>query len=295
MRTVGAFYDRALIERAYRHLVLFVLLVFLPSCTRAIPAKPGEPKTIVSIVPSVTEMLFEIGVGDRVIGVSNFDNFPPEVQIRQRVGGLIDPDTEKIISMHPDLVITYGTQDALQQHLQAVGIRLLPYVHGNIEQTLQFTVELGNVTGASEQAEKLVQRLRTTFDRVRARAPAVKPKVLLLYGREAGALGGFYSAGKKSFQNDLIEIAGGTNLFGDIDQETAQPSLEEVISRKPDVIVETLTPPVDPAEIVQRKTDWDKLGLAKGRIYIESEPYFLLPGPRLGMAAQRMSEILNGH
>lgn len=272
---------------------LLALLLLLSACTRGKPVNPGAPKTIVSIVPSVTEMLFEIGVGDKVIGVSNFDNFPPEVQLRQRVGGLIDPDTEKIISMHPDLVITYGTQDALQQHLQAAGIRMFPYVHGNVEQTLQFARELGNVTGAPEQAEKLVQKLRSTFDRVRARAPAVKPKVLLIYGREAGTLGGFYSAGRKSFQNDLIEIAGGTNLFGDIDQETAQPSLEEVISRRPDVVVETLTPPVDPAEIVQRKTDWDKLGLAKGRIYVESEPYFLLPGPRLGIAAQRMSEILN--
>ncbi|HEY2382662.1 MAG TPA: helical backbone metal receptor [Terriglobia bacterium] len=269
--------------------------MFLFSCAHAPqPPKAGPPQRIISIVPSVTEALFAFGLADKVIGVSNFDRFPPEVETKQRVGGLIDPDIEKIIAMHPDLVITYGTQDGLQQHLRAVGIPTFPYVHGNVEQTLQFMLDLGKVAGAEEASQQMVQGLRKTFDDVRARAPVVAPKVLLVHSREAGTLGSFYSAGRRAFQHDLIEMAGGRNIFGDVDQETIQPTLEDVISRKPDIIVETLTPPVDPAAAAQRKKDWEKLGLAKGRIYIEGESYFLVPGPSLGLAAQRLSEIIRG-
>ena len=98
--------------------------------------------------------------------------------------------------------------------------------------------------------------------------------------------------GNRAFQHDLIEIAGGRNLFADVDSETIQPTLEEVISRKPDIILETLSPPLKDAEVAQRKQDWQSLGLAKGRIYVEGESYLLVPGPRLALAAQRISEIV---
>jgi len=109
-----------------------------------------------------------------------------------------------------------------------------------------------------------------------------------------GILGSFYSVGSAAFQHDLIQIAGGQNLFSDIDRETLQPSLEEVIRRKPDIIIETLSSIHDDNEIAQRKRDWERVGLARGRIYIEGESYLLVPGPRLNLAAKRFSEIIRG-
>jgi cobalamin transport system substrate-binding protein len=276
--------------------MLLVLLLVLLSCTSSAPKpnKSGPPQRIISVVPSVTEMLFAFGLGDKVIGVSDFDHVPPEVETRTRVGGLINPDIEKIITMRPDLVITYGTQDELRRHLESAGIPIFPYVHGNVEQTLKFMLDLGHAAGAEDRARQTVEELRRTFQQVRARAPAAAPKVLLIYGREAGTMGSFYSVGPRAFQHDLIEMAGGRSLFDDVDQETVQPTLEEVINRKPDIIVETLSPPLKPSEVQQRENDWNRLELAKGRIYIEGESYFLIPGPALGMAAERMSQIIRG-
>ena len=194
--------------------------------------------------------------------------------------------------MHPDLVITYGSQDVLRARLQSVGIHMYPFTHGNAEQTLQFMADLGHVVGAETQAGQVVQQIRKAFEEARAHAPPERPKVLLVHDRGAGTLGSFYSVGRKAFQHDLIEIAGGQNLFGDVDRETIQPTLEEVISRKPDIILETLAPGANESEVAQRKQDWGKLGLAKGRIYIERESYLLVPGPRLGLAATRISEII---
>jgi iron complex transport system substrate-binding protein len=272
--------------------LLNLLVLVLVSCAPAKKVTSGSPQRIISVVPSVTEMLFAFGLADKVIGVGDYDEFPPEVKTKPRVGGLINPNIEKIIDMHPDIVITYGSQQVLTERLQSLGIRMFPFVHGNVEQTLQFMLSLGKVVGTEERAQQVVRQIRAALDELRTHAPPVRPKVLIVHDRGAGTLGSFYSVGSRAFQHDLIEIAGGRNLFGDVDSETIQPTLEEVISRRPDIILETLSPPLNELEVAQRKRDWGRLRLAGVRIYIEGESYLLGPGPRLALAAQRISELI---
>lgn len=277
-------------------LVRLCLVLALASCSSQQPRElsTATPQRIISVVPNVTETLFAFGLGDRVIAVGDYDQFPPEVEKKPRIGGLLNPNIEKIIEMHPDLVVTYGSQNILRERLQSVGIRLLPFTHGNVEHTLSYMLELGHVVGADARAEQLVQEIRRTFDEVRAHAPPGRPKILIVHDRGIGTLGSFYSVGAKAFQHDLIEIAGARNLFADVDSETIQPTLEEVISRSPDIILETLPPPLTDADVTQRKKDWEGLGLAKGRVYVEGESYLLVPGPRLALAAKKISEIIRG-
>ena len=270
-----------------------VTVVMLAGCSpTAPPPSRATPQRIISVVPNVTETLFAFGLGDKVIAVGDYDHFPPEVETKRRVGGLINPNIEAIIEMHPDLVITYGSQNVLRERLQSVGISMFPFVHGNVEHTLQSMGDLAKVVGATDRADMVIADIRKAFEAARANAPPVRPKVLLVHDRGAGTLGSFYSVGSKAFQHDLIEIAGGENLFADVNSETIQPTLEEVIRRKPDIILETLPPPVSAAEFAQRQKDWQSLGLAKDRIYIETDTYLLVPGPRLGLAAKRISEII---
>ncbi|PYS31268.1 MAG: hypothetical protein DMG11_01880, partial [Acidobacteria bacterium] len=230
--------------------------LLLTAC--AIPASksdtPGAPQRIISIVPSVTEMLFAFGLEGKVIAVSDYDEFPPEVTTKQRIGALLNPNIEKIMELKPDLVITYGTQDVLRDRLQSVGIHFYPFVHGNVDHTLQFMLDLGRTVGTEVRARQVVQDIRSTFDEVRRNAPAARPKVVLITYRGAGVLGAFYTVGSRAFQHDLIEMAGGRNLFADVEAETLQPTLEEVISRKPDIIIETV-PSRERAEVAQRKKD----------------------------------------
>src|SRR5262249_51925843 len=155
---------------------------------------------------------------------------------------------------------TYGTQEVLRERLQSVGIRIFPFVHGNVEQTLQNMLDLGCVVGEEQRAQNLVHQIRNVFDEVHAHAPSNRPKVLLVHDRGAGTLGSFYSVGSRAFQHDLIEIAGGQNLFADVANETIQPALEEVISRKPDIVLETLSPPLRDSDVAQRKKDWESIG-----------------------------------
>jgi iron complex transport system substrate-binding protein len=251
------------------------------------------PQRIISVVPNVTEMLFALGLGDRVIAVSSYDEYPPEVVGKPRVGALLNPNIEKIIEMHPDLVITYGSQELLRQRLEAAGIRMFGFTHGNVEHTLKYMLDLGRTVGAEEQAERLVQDIRQTFDELRQHAPPERPKVLLVHERRAGVLGAFYSIGSRAFQHDLIGIAGGRNLFSDVDSETIQPTLEQIISRHPDIVLETLPPPLNSAEAAERRSDWKTIGIPESRVHIEAESYLLVPGPRMAIAARRIAEIIH--
>ncbi len=277
-------------------------LLAITSCASCTPEQqrpqPGiVPQRIISVVPSGTEMLFAFGIGERVIAVGDYDNFPPEVNSRERIGGLLNPNIEKIIELRPDLVIAYGSQTGLGERLNSLGIRLHPFVHGNIEYTLQYMLELGRELQVEDAAQKVVAEIRRSFDEVHAQAPAVRPKVMLLHNREAGTLGSIYSIGSQAFQHELIAIAGGDNIFGDVDKEVLQPSLEEIISRAPDVIIETMPTPLDEEQARERRKDWSKLPLPavlNGRVYVVAEDSLLVPGPRLGVAARRLGEIIRG-
>ena len=116
-------------------LVLFLICAALDAQTR--------PQRIVSIVPSVTEMLFAMGAGPRVVGVGNFDRYPPEALTRPKVGGLIDPDVERIISLKPDLMVVYGTQSDLRAQMDRAGIPMFLYQHAGLADITSTIRELG--------------------------------------------------------------------------------------------------------------------------------------------------------
>ena len=260
------------------------------------PVSEGSPQRIISVVPSATETLFAFGLADRVIAVGDYDRLPPEAGDRPRIGGLLNPNLEKIIEFKPDLVITYGSQAVLQERLQALGIRIYPFTHGGVEHTLQYMLDLGSAVGVQEKAQETIRRIRNAFDDVRAHAPAVHPKILLVHNRGIGTVGSFYSVGARAFQHELIIMAGGVNVFGDVDKEVIQPTLEEVIAREPDIILETLPSTLGSREAEQRKEDWKALpktpALTNGRVYIIGDDDLLVPGPRLDRAARRLAEII---
>jgi len=241
-------------------------------------------------------MLFAFGLADRVIAVGDYDQLPPGAEGKPRIGGLLNPNVEKIIEYRPDLVITYGTQDNLRDRMKELGIRIYPFAHGSITETLNYMVELGRTVGAEDKAREIEQRIRARFDDIRKHAPTQHPKILLVHSRGAGALGSFYSIGKTAFQNELIEIAGGENIFADVDKEVMQPSIEAIMARKPDVIIETLPSGLTDQEAERRKSDWKVLAklpaVMNNRVFVVGEDYMLVPGPRLDLAAQKFSDLI---
>lgn len=280
---------------------LLLLCLAVSGCFRGETTGLGDSgiqrtERIISLAPNVTEMLFALGLGSNVIAVGDFDQFPPEVRTRERIGGLINPNIERIIELRPDLVITYGTQDVLSSQLADLRIRAFPYTHGNIEQTLAYLESLGRLTGRANEARVITDRIRHAFETLRESATVDRPRVLLLHGRGTGLMGGFYSIGARAFQHELIEIGGGRNLFEDVDREIIQPTLEEVLARQPEVIIETLAPDRSSEDREAHRSDWNRFpdlpAVKSGRVFVVSDDYMLSPGPRVDLAAGRYAELI---
>ena len=256
-------------------------------------------RRIVSLVPSVTEMLFAVGAGPQVVGVSSYDDFPPETKALPRIGALLDPDTERIFALRPDLVIVYGSQTELEGQFARAGIRVYAYRHAGVDNVMQTIRDVASLAGRPADGERVVRELGSQLDAIRARVRGrPRPRTMLVIGREAGALRGVYVSAGIGFLHELLEIAGGNDAFGDITRESVQPSNETLIVRAPEVIVE-LRPGNQPgAEAVQReRAVWNLLAsvpaVRNNRIHLLYGDYLLSAGPRLGRAADTIARVLH--
>jgi iron complex transport system substrate-binding protein len=264
------------------------------------PRAQSVPATrIISLVPALTEMLFAIGAGPQVIAVSSYDDFPPEAQRLPRVGALLDPDVERILALRPDLVLTYGSQDALQAQLARAGIHAFSYRHGGIESLFQTLHDLGAATGRTAAAARTAAAIQAHLDTIRARVQGrARPRVLLVFGREPQSLKQLYVSGGAGFLHDMLEIAGGTNAFADLRQEAVQPSHETLLTRAPDVILEVrATAPVAGADIARERASWAALAsipaVRNGRIHFLNGDYLVVPGPRVGAATEAFARAIH--
>jgi iron complex transport system substrate-binding protein len=244
-------------------------------------------------------MLFDLGAGQQVVAVSRYDTYPPEVRSLPKVGGLLDPDYEAILRLAPDLVVTYGSQSELQRRLSAGRIAFYSYRHSGVEGTLQTMREMGVATGHAAEGVAAAERLRRQLDSVRARVRGLeRPRTLLVFGRERGTLRQIYASGGAGFEHEILEMAGGVNVFADARRESVQPSIEMLLARAPEVIVELHSgEPPDAATIKTDHEVWTRLSavpaVRAGRVQVLYADYLSIPGPRLGQMAEAIARALH--
>ena len=254
------------------------------------------PQRIVSIVPSVTEMLFAIGAGSRVVGVSTFDKYPPEARTRTMVGGLVDPDIERILALKPDLVVVYGTQSDLRTQMERAGIATFLYEHSGLPDITRTIRQLGQRVGRVEQSRELADGIDREIAGVRERvAGRRRPRTLLVFGRDAETLRGIYASGGVGFLHDMIEAAGGDNVFADVKRQNIQATTELAIARAPEAIIEI---GVETASSGVRNLEaWAALAsvpaVRNKRIYLLAGDSMMNPGPRVAQSIRRMAEVLH--
>jgi len=276
--------------------IKLLLLVLLAG---VMASAQSQPRRIISLVPNVTEILFAIGAGPQVVAVSNYDVEPPEVRSLPTVGALIDPDTEKILSLRPDLVITYGSQTDLHAQLQRASIPFFDYRHGGLDHILVTMRALGARTGHADQAEKAARRLQASIDAVKARvAGKPRPRTLLVFGREPGSLRNIYASAGRGFLHDMLVIAGGEDVLSDIDKESAQVSTEMILARKPEVILElNAATRLNEADLKAVTDPWMTLSsvpaVRNKRVVILNGPGLTVPGPRVIDGIEKMAKALH--
>ena len=279
--------------------LMIVAIAVAVTASLAARSQPSAPQRIVSIVPSITEMLFAMGAGPRVVGVSSFDHFPPAVEQLPRVGALIDPDVERILSLRPDLVITYGSQADLNQQLQRAGIATFVYKHGSLADISATMRLVGARLGMEEAGRREADRLERSLAAVRNGAEgAGRPKTMLVIGREAGSLRSLQVSGGYGFLHDLVECAGGDNVFGDVARESLDVTTETVLARAPEVIIELhYTERPDERTVAAERSPWRALSavpaVRNNRVVLLYGGELVVPGPRVARTAELFADAIH--
>jgi iron complex transport system substrate-binding protein len=265
----------------------------------AISSAQAPPARVVSLVPALTEMVFAIGAGDRVVAVSSYDEDPPEVRTLPRVGALLDPDVERIIALRADLVLLYGSQTDLVAQLTRASIPYFAYRHGGLANVTGTVRMLGERLGRSAQAEHLAEMIEQRLVALRNRTRTLqKPRVLLVFSRERGTLRNIYASGGRGFLHEMLEAAGGINVFADVKAESVQASTELILARAPEVILElrpTDMPPPDQQAAEMRS--WQALAsipaVRNQRLHFLPGRSYVVPGPRVAEGAEAMAQLLH--
>jgi iron complex transport system substrate-binding protein len=252
------------------------------------------PTRIISLVPAATEMLFAIGAGPRVVAVSSFDREPPSVATLPKVGALIDPDVEKILSLRPDLVVVYGTQRDLTAQLERAGIPQFGYRHGGLDDILTTLTSLASATGDSDGARRVVTSIRASLDAVRRKvAGRPRPRTLLVFGHEPGTLRNLYASGGVGFMHDMLEAAGGQDVFADVARESVQATTEQLLTRAPEVILEVRADD----EAAPDLDAWNAVpsvpAVRDHRVIVLAGSEMVTAGPRVAMATERIARALH--
>lgn len=255
------------------------------------------PQRIISLAPSTTEILFALGLSSRVIAVDEFSNYPPEAANLPRIGGSYgNYDIERIVALEPDLILAAGiTSSELIQQLSDLGETVVVVGVAETSFTSIYSdIELvGTITGQAAQAEDLTAAMQRKYEDIVARvANAPKPRVY--WELDATDPTRPYTVGPGSFVNDLIALAGGSNVFASASQPYPQVSAEQVIALNPEVIILANAQYGMTAEALRTRPGWEQLAaVQQERIYPIDADIVSRPGPRIVDGLEATARLLH--
>jgi iron complex transport system substrate-binding protein len=281
---------------------LTVLLACLWVCASGLSGAQARSR-IVSTSPSITETLFALGLGDRVVAVSRYCRYPAEVVALPKVGTFLQPDVELIARLKPDLTIVHPGPNGLERRLSTLKIPFVTVERGSLSSVFSSIRIIGNAAGIPDGAAKLVAAIEARLDRVRKSVAGRPPqKVLLIVGRRPGTLTDLVAVGRSSYLSDLATIAGGVNVLADSGlPEYPRISMETVIRLAPDAIIDAGdmgdTPEERRSRQITTEALWNRQQLdaaRAGRVHAVISDAFVVPGPRVVEATETMALWLHG-
>jgi len=253
---------------------------------------PENPQRLISLAPSITETLYALGVGDRIVGDSDYCDYPPDALLKPHVGGTQNPSLEKIVDLKPDLVlgIPEANRRETADQLEHLGIPLYGLAAGSVDGTLNSIEDLGKILGRGPQAHSLVEGLRRRVEAVKQAAENnPRPKVLFVVWFRP-----LITAGHSTFIADAIRIAGGVSISDDLAGEWPRLSLEDALHRNPDIIIFSRSESFSPSfDEFQKFPGWKDFRAVKDhRMYFVSDT-INRPSPRLIDALEEVARVLH--
>ena len=274
-----------------------LLLQKKPSHTPASNLPPEEIKRIVSLAPNLTEILFELGLGDKIIAVSNTCNYPPEVKNKKRAGSFWQPSLEDIIAVRPELVVTlaFEQQKAVAQTLTRLNYNVLTVDIEKIQQLFSAIKQIGSATKTQSSAENLVKKIDSQLNNIKSKLSNVqKPKVLWVIQTNP-----ILVASQNTFINEIIQLAVAQNAIGPTLQQYPSIGSEQILACNPDIIIQSSMGNTDiSAQQKNAIAYWRNLypgisAVKNDRIYVINSDIVLRLGPRLPLGVKTVACLIH--
>lgn len=260
----------------------------------------SPPARIVSTAPSITEMLYALGLGDRVVGVTTFCHYPPEAASKPKIGNYLRPDLETIVALRPDLVVMERTGVRQAERLPALKLNVLEVDDGTIPGIYESIQRIGAAAGVPDRAAALCAEIRGGLDQIRRRlAQLPRRRILFVVGHTPGRLENLIAAGRGSYLDQVIELAGAANIFRDAVATYPKVSIEQVLARNPEVIVDMGEMAQTTGVTEQQKRAvvalWNRYpvlaAVKQRRVFAVASDIFVVPGPRVVEAARAFAQM----
>lgn len=266
-------------------------------------AAAQTPQRIVSASPSITEMLYSLGLGDRVVGVTEYCHFPPEVRDKAKIGSYLNPSMETIVALQPDLAVVLEEHGALVDQLKRIHVPVLAVQHNDVDGIYASLQAIAARTGVESAAAKRISEIKSGLALVRAKAEGLPSrKTIFVIGRTPNTIRDLVCVGRGSFLNELIEIAGGRNAFAETIAFYPRISREELLAGDAEVVID-MGDMSDTDGVTEehrlsvielwRKAFPDMPAVRAGRAYAVADDRFVVPGPRIAEAAQLFLEMIH--
>jgi iron complex transport system substrate-binding protein len=258
----------------------------------------GPPQRIVCASPSATEIVFALGCVDRVVGVSDYTVYPPEAKAKERIGGWMNPNRERLLALKPDIIVTQGNHEKLAAFADEYGIRFLSVKVQALADICAAIDTVGRALGNPDRAKALTEGIRGAVQSVREKVAGRPPKrVLLLLARSPGSLSGMGTVGPGTFLEEMIRAAGGVSVFADAKGGYPQVSKESILVRSPEVILELHPGGLTEETTTQLRADWEEFkqlsAVRNGRVHFLTNDFLLIPGPRVALIAERLAQTMH--
>ena len=263
------------------------------------PSAPGgeRPLRILSLTPNITEILFAMGLGDRVVGRSTYCSEPPEARALPVVGDTLHINLRQVAALEPTVAFMITGRTEVARGLERRGIRTVMLESSTLAQMLESIRTIGRETGREDAAGALVERIQADLEAVRREVAGLpRPRVLFAFPMTVGSAR-IMVAGRGTFVDSLLDAAGAENAYSErADWPTVSP--QAVIAMAPQVLIIQAVGnegAADRVEAIRRAWDnWPSIpAVAEGRVYILTEAYLTIPGPRVGEAARRLAETIH--
>jgi iron complex transport system substrate-binding protein len=259
------------------------------------------PARIVSLAPSVTEILFGLGLGDRVVGVTRFCDFPAAARALPQVGGYLDLDYEGIVALEPDLVIAIQDHDQARRRLEQLGLATLQVNQQSLAGILGSIRSIAEACGEAERGRQMAADIEREVRRIADRTRGLEAlRTLVVVGRDAGtgSVKSVWVAGRATFYHELLEIAGGVNVSPASAVAYPELSREGLYQLDPDVILDLMAD-LDARHLDQATAvaDWRSLSELRAvrsrRVHVLAQELMVVPGPRIAELVELFARALH--